>query len=123
MDSLKKIVIADDEEGICLMLKSFLEFHGFSVKTFPNGLKAFDYLTQHHADLLLVDVFMPGLDGLTLIKELKKNEKPLPPTIFMTGNDEVSHAEYYKHGASKIISKPFTAETIVSEVVDFFEKV
>ena len=81
----RKVLIVDDEEDIRETLKEYLELEGFEVKTAQDGKVAYEKLLSEKFDLLLVDMYMPEMDGLTLVKEAEKTLKELPYVVIMTG--------------------------------------
>ncbi len=106
------ILIVDDEEDICRALKFLLTMEGYSVKTALSGKDALDKIKKVHFDLVLSDLKMEGMDGLELLRAVKKQS---PSTVFvmMTAYASVENAvEAMKSGASDYIVKPFVNEDV-----------
>ncbi len=82
---MKKIYIADDEEDIRQLLKCFLEKEGFSVTVFETGDSLLKDFEKSPADLLIMDVMMPGTDGLSLCSRIRAESDV--PIIILTARD------------------------------------
>ncbi|MCC5789089.1 MAG: PAS domain S-box protein [Opitutales bacterium] len=109
------ILIADDEVSIRSMSKLTLEAYGYKVIVAENGTEATNVFEAHRneIDLLLSDIMMPEMDGVTLIRTVKKIA-PNFPVIAMSGlraNGNKIHAE--ESGVTDFLSKPFTADTLL----------
>ncbi len=106
-DVVPSILIADDDEVIRIFLRQFLEKENYRVTEAEDGLKALQELENSHYDLLLLDIAMPGMDGLQLCEKITKTIKNPPPVIMITAldNDE-SVDRSYSVGAIDYIKKP-----------------
>jgi DNA-binding NtrC family response regulator len=107
----KRILLVDDEAGIRASLKVILEptYETFSASTAQEGLELFRRETPH---LVLLDVIMPGIDGLTLLKTLREEDARVP-VIMLTGAKTVKTAvEAMKRGAADYLTKPFDVEEL-----------
>jgi len=111
-----KILIADDEADISLILKLQLEDAGYRTVRVKDGVEALDALAREKFELLLLDIKMPRLDGLQVLKRARENW-PSMVVIMMTahGNEEVAVAAM-KDGALDYISKPFSNEDMLKRV-------
>ncbi len=106
------IMIVDDEEIVRTSLSSWLLEDGYDVLTFESGKLALEALGKKQFDLMLVDLKMPGMDGLELMKEVKKS-LPDMPIIIMTAYATVDTAvKAIKEGAFDYLMKPFDPEEI-----------
>ncbi len=112
----KRLLIADDEEGMRQMLTMLLGRHGFSVAEASNGKEALARLRQGDIDIVLTDVRMPELDGISLLKKI--HELKLPVTVLvMSAFVELEAAiEALKMGAADYVSKPFRADEVVLKI-------
>jgi DNA-binding NtrC family response regulator len=120
----EKILICDDEEGILIYLKKLLQTQGFLVETFSSGTALLRRLKEEPADgdLLLQDVRMPDMDGISVLKEVKKIRESLP-IIIMTAFGTIDAAvEAIKLGAYDYVTKPFPKEKILSVLRNALEK-
>lgn len=86
----KKILIIDDEEDFCYFVKKNLEaISNFEIITATRGKKGIQLARKKKPDLILLDIMMPGIDGLEVLKRLKKSEKTQNiPVIMLTAKDE-----------------------------------
>lgn len=109
----KRLLIVDDEEGMRHMLVSMLGKEGYIVKAVSNGLDAIKQLDEEIFDLLLCDIRMPGMDGLTLFREIKSKGHSLPVIIMSAYGSIDTAIEAIKEGAYDYISKPFRQDEII----------
>lgn len=111
----KQILICDDQVNVRESYKLILE-HEYELVFALNGQDVLLYLTENSPDLILMDIKMPKMDGLTALKEIKK-VKPGLPVLIVTGYDSVETATAAFHaGASDYIVKPFEPENILKSV-------
>jgi len=101
-----KIAIIDDEDEILKVLERFLG-RDFAVRTFSNPTTGFQEVLKGDFDLLLCDIMMPQLNGLTLLKQLRERNCNIK-VIMMTAYDSLDKAlEAHAYGAKNYIKKPF----------------
>ena len=109
------ILVCDDEEGIRESFKLILNDQ-YQLKFVTNGLEALDLLKNFTPDLMLLDIKMPKLHGMEILKQVKKL-KPKLPVIIVTGYQSVEMAqEALKNGAADYIPKPFDSTEILKAV-------
>jgi two-component system, NtrC family, nitrogen regulation response regulator NtrX len=107
------IMIVDDEISIQQSLKGLLSDEGFEVSTASNGYEALQLIQTEAPDLILLDIWMPGLDGLETLKEVKK-ENPHIQVIMITGHGTIETAvQATKLGAFDFIEKPLSFERVI----------
>lgn len=102
-----KILLLEDEVMLNESIQEFLESEGHSIDTFFDGLKAFDVLKTKSYDLLILDINVPGIDGLTLLEHLHA-QKIHAPTIYISALvdiEDISRA--YNLGCYDYLKKPF----------------
>lgn len=110
---LVSILVADDEENICLLLKKMLGKQGYQVFTARDGEEAVKKTGEFKPDLLIMDLKMPGKDGLEALKVLKEM-KSQTTVIMMTAHASIKTAvEAIKQGAYDYITKPFEMEEML----------
>ncbi|MGI8907793.1 MAG: response regulator transcription factor [Candidatus Sumerlaeaceae bacterium] len=105
----KKILIADDEEDIKIVVKFFLESRGYEVLTAFDGLDAISMCETENPDLLLLDVMMPVMSGFEVARRLKANPKTadIPIIMLSAASQAGSIKEGLEAGARDYIVKPF----------------
>ncbi len=107
------ILVVDDEEPVRRLLKNELSRKGFLVDTASNGKDALKKLKHESFDIVLLDIVMPELDGISFLKKLKKDPSS-PAIIVLTGRATVDTAvEAMKNGATDYLSKPYKLEELV----------
>ncbi len=108
-----KILVVDDEEPLRRLLKKELTRKGFSVEVAPDGKTALSLAKQNTYDVVLLDIMMPGVDGITVMKKLK-TDPSAPAIIVLTGKATVETAvEAMKYGAYDYLTKPYKLDELV----------
>jgi two-component system nitrogen regulation response regulator NtrX len=107
------ILIVDDEPSILQSLGGLLSDEGFEVHTAPNGYEALKVIDREAPDLVMLDIWMPGIDGLETLKEIKK-DSPNTPVIIVTGHGNIETAvKATKLGAFDLIEKPLSIDRVI----------
>ncbi len=111
-----RILIADDEQGIAKALKVILEKNKFAVDAVFNGTDALDYIMSTPYDAIVLDIMMPGLDGLTVLKRAREAGVKTP-VMLLTAKSEISdRAAGLECGADDYLPKPFATTEFVARV-------
>ncbi len=118
------ILVADDDAGICLLVKDFLELSGYLVVTANNGLQALSLLDTHRPHLLVSDIKMPQIDGYELVKQVRKRpELRLLPVILLTEYGSTQERiRGYQTGCDVYLPKPFEIEELGAIVRNLLER-
>ena len=113
----QKVLIADDEQDIIDFLKYNLEKEGFQVLTAKNGNEAL-VQTKKNPDLILLDIMMPEMDGLEVVRTLKKNSTTAKiPVIFLTArSSELDEVVGLELGADDYITKPVSIPKLIARI-------
>ena len=107
MPDQPSVYVVDDDDAMRESLDFLLGTAGFSVEAFDSASAFFDVLSRIQSGCLVTDIRMPGIDGLELLRRVKR-DKPTLPVIVMTGHGDVPLAvDAMKLGASDFIEKPF----------------
>lgn len=107
------ILIVDDEAYIRKTLKDILNDEGFEVSIASNGYEALKSIEKNQPDLTLLDIWMPGIDGIETLKEIKKIA-PEMPVVMITGHGTIDTAvSATKYGAYDFIEKPLSIDKVV----------
>ena len=118
----KLIYAADDEENIREILKSFLVDSGFEVEVFPTGDELFEAFQKKPCDLAVLDIMMPGTDGLTICKNLRAISKV--PIIILTAKDsEMDYVTGMTYGGDDYLMKPFRPSMLVMRIKALFRRI
>jgi len=103
-----RILVVDDEKNIRLMLTQALADEDTQVETAINGEEALDRLKQSVYDLILLDLRLPGMDGLSVLQEIQR-QNPKPPVIVLTAHGTIENAvSAMRAGAANYLQKPFS---------------
>lgn len=110
------ILLVDDEEDFVETLAERLDNRGFAVAKVFSGDEALAWLDEHDTDVVILDVVMPGKDGMETLKEIK-NKKPLIEVVMLTGHATVQTAiDGMKLGAYDYLMKPTDMGDLVAKV-------
>jgi DNA-binding NtrC family response regulator len=109
---MMRVLVVDDEETICVALDAWLTKEGYHVETAGSGLDALALLSEKIFDLYLVDIKMPGMDGLDLLARIRELQ-PEATIIMITAHGSIQTAvEAMKRGAGDYLCKPFDPEEL-----------
>lgn len=125
MTSLKKILYAEDESDIQTIVQIALwSCSNLNVKICDNGQLLLDCVEEYKPDLILLDIMMPVMDGLTTFRKLKLNDRTKGiPVIFITAKAQAQEIEMYKStGVIGVITKPFDPLTLCEKIHELWEK-
>lgn len=112
------ILTVDDSPSIRLMMQLTLTGEGYEVKQTTNGVEALEFARHHKADLVLTDVNMPQMDGLTLIRELRQLPayKIVPMLVLTTESTPERKLLGKEAGATGWLVKPFTTQQLMATI-------
>ncbi len=111
-----RVLIVEDEEGIAAFLKQGLEEESFTVDTETDGKKGLELALSGNYNLLLLDWMLPGLSGIEICRQFRKENKETP-IIFLTAKDTVDETVFgLQSGANDYIKKPFHFEELLERV-------
>ena len=111
-----RVLLVDDEKDFVEVLAERLQNRGFDVRQAFNGEDAIDLLNQQDADVVILDVLMPGKDGVQTLSEIKQL-KPLTEVIMLTGYGTIETAiQGMKFGAYDYLMKPTETEDLVVKI-------
>ncbi|WP_458412635.1 response regulator transcription factor [Schinkia sp. CFF1] len=114
-NSQAKILVVDDEERIRRLLKMYLEREDYFIEEAENGEEALLKATTEDFDLILLDIMMPGMDGIEVCKQIR--EKKATPIIMLTAKgEEANRVQGFEVGTDDYIVKPFSPREVVLRV-------
>ena len=103
----RRMLIVEDEQDISDCLQTFFSSRGFAVNSAFSGEEAIAHLKEHPADVVLLDILLPGLSGIEVLKRVKEF-LPHAKIIMVTGLDQTDlRNQAYRYGAAAYITKPF----------------
>lgn len=109
------IYLADDEEDIREILSQFLNTAGYDVKKYTSGDELYDAFRENECDLVILDIMMPGSDGLYICKKLREISEV--PIIILTAKDtEADQMKGFLYGSDDYLVKPFSPSLLVLRV-------
>ena len=116
MSSLKKILLVDDDPGLRQLLASYLGRHGFDTLLLPNTQQLDAYLERYQPHLVILDLMLPGEDGLAACRRLRARGE-MRPVIMLTARDEpVDRVIGLQMGADDYLGKPFDPRELVARI-------
>ncbi len=113
---VKQILIVDDEEDVRLFLRDFLEERDFNVETASQGDEALEKIKQTPPDVVLLDIMMPGMDGLQCLEKIKAGYPQIGVIMITALKDENRIAKAKKMGAFAYLVKPFSLTYLETEL-------
>lgn len=119
---MKKILIADDEPHVSMILKQFLERSNYKVSTVLNGRQALDHIAKEMPDILITDVQMPKMNGIDLCEAINENYPALQKLIIVmtsrTDSEIRTWVEPYPN--IELMEKPLSMRRLTNRLNDFF---
>lgn len=109
------ILIVDDNKEIVYSLGELLKFEGYEIVKAYDGMEALEMLERNHIDLILLDVMMPKLNGLSALMKLRENHK-IPAIILSAKTEESDKVSGLVLGADDYISKPYNPAELIARV-------
>ncbi len=115
-ESHGKILIVDDDMRIRALLERYLKEQGFAVITLPDGRKLTETLSAHAVRLVILDLMMPGEDGLSICRRLRGAGQTVPIIMLTAKGDEVDRVVGLELGADDYLAKPFSPRELVARI-------
>lgn len=119
----KRILVVDDEENARVALSKILTHDGYDVSSAKNGVEALNYLRSNEVELIITDLNMPEMNGLTFLRELNRCH-PTSNVIMITAYGEVeSYLEAMTLGAFEYINKPVKYDDLKKIITKIFTRI
>lgn len=116
--SKNTVLIVEDEEDIRALLLYNLAKEGYSATAVESGEQALNHALTHHPDLIVLDLMLPGMDGLSVCRELKNNNRScdIPVVIASAKGEEADIITGLEMGADDYITKPFSPKVLIARI-------
>lgn len=114
----KRILVVDDEEDLRFLILTMLEMEGYEVAEAENGKVALEKLSSERFDLLLLDLMMPEMDGLSVLKELERRGTSIPVIVLTARVDDYPIPEDVQEAPRVCLLKPFENGILIETVTD-----
>lgn len=115
-NTTRRILIVDDEDDLRELLSQVLHTQGYEVQSAINGEEAIALLTHQSFDLALLDIQMPKINGIQVLRHIRENS-PSTKAIMLTGYADLKNAmEASEFGAQDFISKPYKLDDVLSTI-------
>jgi len=113
---MKKLLVVDDEQEICDFLKTFFEERDYEVDTASSGFQALEQVKAVRPHVVLLDVHMPGMDGMKVLKEIKERYPKVKVIMVTAIETQEKIEEAMRLGADNYITKPLSLEYLEKDV-------
>jgi DNA-binding response OmpR family regulator len=111
-----RILIADDEKVLTRAICKILEKNNYSVDTVYNGLDALSYMECGNYDAVILDLMMPGLDGISVLKKLRGDSNDVPVVILSARSEVEDKVVGLDSGANYYLTKPFDTKELLASL-------
>lgn len=118
IEMIKNILLAEDDRGTALLVKTRLEAEGYRVCTAGNGIEALKLLSSQTFDLIITDVVMPKMDGVDLYEAVKKDPQKNHIPIIIVTDKEIFKESFSKLGISNFVEKTTDINVLLSKIAD-----
>lgn len=116
MENMIKILLAEDDKNLSLILKSYLTAKGCPTVVFHNGLDAMKSYERENFDFMILDVMLPEVDGFTLAEEIRKIDKEIPILFLTAKSMRADVSRGFDVGADDYVLKPFSMDELFERI-------
>ena len=116
MEKRKHILLVEDDESILFGLQDILEGQGYQISATTNGIEGLKLATKKPIDLLILDIMLPGMNGLEICKQIKKEKMTLPIIMLTAKSSEIDKISGLDYGADDYITKPFSLSELLARI-------
>ena len=112
------VLLVDDEDDLRRVMRDLLEREGFTVQEARDGVQALDQVDRHAPDIILLDLNLPGLDGYSVLSQLRSRPitRDIPIVVLTAKGDEDNEVKVFELGADDFLTKPFRARTLAARL-------
>lgn len=118
-----KVLVLDDEKGLCKDLKDFFDYRGYKVFAATSGEQALSFVKKESIDILVLDIKMEGVDGLKVLKEAKEKDSRVKAIMITALRDENKKRQAFDLGANEYITKPFNYDKVESAIIHLVNEI
>ena len=111
-----RLLLAEDEKELSEALTAILKHNNYSVDAVDNGIDAYDYLGGDNYDGAILDIMMPGMDGITVLKRIREEGNQVPVLILTAKSEIDDRVLGLDSGADDYLSKPFAAKELLARI-------
>lgn len=111
-----RILAIDDDPAVTSLIKRGLTYEGFTVETASSGEAALELARDHSPDLIILDIMMPGMDGLDVLRRIRSADATLPVLMLTAKDAPADQIQALELGADDYVVKPFTFEVLLARV-------
>ena len=112
-----KVLVLDDEKGLCEDMKEFFTYRGYKVFAATSGEQAISIIKKEDLDILVLDIKMKGVDGLKVLKQAKEKNPKVKAIMITALIGEESKRQALELGANEYITKPFSYEKLETLII------
>ena len=115
-DSVTHILVVEDEPSLCQLLVNNLSFEGYSVEAAGDGVPALAAHAAHRADLIVLDLMLPQMDGFAVLRTLREGKDEVPVLMLTARGEETDRVQGLSLGADDYLVKPFSVLELMARV-------
>ena len=113
---MQRVLVIDDDPAVTSVLKRGLSYEGFAVESASHGAEGLATLREHLVDLVILDVMMPELDGLEVLRRIRAADASLPVLLLTAKDAACDQVRGLESGADDYVVKPFTFDVLLARV-------
>ena len=113
---MKRVLVVDDDSSVTSVLKRGLSYESYAVDVAASGQEALTIAQERYPDLVILDVMMPGLDGLEVLRRLRAADVHLPVLMLTAKDTDADQIRGLEGGADDYLTKPFTFKVLLARV-------
>ena len=118
-----KVLVLDDEKGLCEDIKDFFVYRGYKVFAATSGEQAVSIINKEKLDILVLDIKMEGIDGLKVLKTAKEKDSKVKAIMVTALRDEDMKRQALDIGASEYVTKPFSYEKLETLIIHMVNQI
>jgi len=116
---MQRILVVDDDPAVTSVLRRGLAYEGYAVQTAASGEEALTAARERYPDLVVLDILMPGISGLTVLERLRAADAQLPVLLLTAKDTPADEVEGLERGADDYVVKPFEFDVLLARVREF----